>query len=134
MRKNKILDEEIQKLKTEVDEQLEALKEVEVGSEEQDLATKSLERTTKAYSDMVKTQSEASMNDTTKITKWVGVISTIVLNVATILGGIAAMKQIGVLEAIDEANGDISSMAVRNQKVFTRNIIRDWMSGKGVKG
>lgn len=131
--KKEVLSDELEKLKTEVDGQLEVLKDVEVGSEEQDIATKSLERTMKAYTDAVKAQSDISTNDTTKTTKWVQIGVNVLFNCLMILGGIASMKQIGILEAIDEANGEISSMAVRNQKVFTRNIIRDWMSGKGLK-
>lgn len=127
---NKNVDSNILKLEQELESQLEVMNQIEVGSEEQENATKSLERTTNAYCEMLKTKEDIKLNRISKIFEIVGSIATITLGILKIKGGIEAMKQLSVLEAIDESNGDIPSMAIRNQKSIVNTVIRNWISGK----
>lgn len=134
------LKERIEKAGIEMDEQFEMLPKIDVGSEEETIAMKNAEtradiycKLLKTYDEMEKSEEEIKERKKNNVREWVKTVSTVVLSIVTSVAGIVALRTIGVQEAIDEANGDISSMSVRTQKQLARGIVKDLIFGKGIR-
>lgn len=134
------LKERIEKAGLEMEEQIEMLPKVEVGSDEETKAVRAAQVKTDIYCKLVETydtveRSEAEIQErkNSNNREWVKTIFEIGLKVATIGAGIIAMRTIGIQSAIDEANGDLPSRAMREQTSFVNRIIGDWITGRGIK-
>ena len=133
----KQLSTDIEKTGKELDEQLSALPEFEIGSEEQKVAIQNLKETANVYSSLLKTQSElesSELNNNLKkkaeIREWVRVARDVLIGVGSIVFGYLTIKQIGLMEAIDDANGVIPSLPIRSQRQLIRSLGKDWLSGR----
>jgi molecular chaperone GrpE (heat shock protein) len=126
------LNEKIEMVGKEIEGQLAYMDKIIMGSEGQDTATKSLERTVNAYSQLIKakedlekvkadielqkekSEREQKESETRKVQEW----TRIVLDIIKAVLAVSLFWLFGVKESIDEANGDIPS---RSMVSFLKN-------------
>jgi len=126
------LNDKIEMVGKEIEGQLAYMDKIIMGSEGQDTATKSLERTVNAYSQLLKakqdlekvqadieaqkkkTEREQEESDSRKIQEW----TRIVVDIFKAVLAVSLFWLFGVKESIDEANGNIPS---RSMVSFLRN-------------
>lgn len=123
---------------TQADEQVkyeyEMLESMDFDNDEKEAKLKNLKDEVNDYCALIKAENELAETEANIAAKkhevrqgWVNVA----LNVLKVIAGFGILSVLGTQEAIDEHNGDIPSLSVREgRKFFKTNILASWIKSK----